>query len=414
MSYLLNPFKPNSAASNEFFVGRNNLINHISRSLHQTKANQSQSFMVLGERGIGKTSLLLNTKNLAEGVFKGENSKLNFFVITIDITKETSRASLIKNISDAFDRKLSKIEKTKFLFKETWSFLSRIEAAGFKINSPEIDNLTLFESFSYSLAQTVKRITESDRKKKSAFDGVIILLDEVDNINKKVQLGEFIKLVIERLQKEDTEKLMFGLFGLPETKKKLIESHRSVGRMFNELTLSPLDELEMEQLLINIKENCQRLNNEDLLITTKAKEFLFSYSRGFPHFFHYYGYYAFEESSNGRIDFEIIQRGAFNNAIDRLEYIYNDDMYKDIREVENYRLLLQEFAFELDKWLSHKELVKRYLGDKSKINELVKKLENRKIIRSEGKLNNKKYKLIEQGFGWWILINQYKFEETNK
>lgn len=409
MEYFVNPFQPSTAANRNVFIGREKNISSIYRSLIQTSKGLTQSFMVMGERGIGKTSLLLNVKDIAEGKITRNDISLNYCVIIVDLNRGASRYSLIKSIRDSFSRKLAQREKLRHYLHETWSFISRVEAAGIKLNQIKTNDSTFFEEFTYSLADTVKRITQSNRKGDSLFDGVLILLDEVDNVEDEVRLGEFIKLTLERIQREGVQNVMFGLFGLPTGRTKLMKSHPSVIRNLIELKLDPFSDSEMEVLLDRIKGYCCELNGKELIITEDAKEFLFSYSRGFPHFFHHYGYYAFEESSNCRIDFFQMQRGAMRNAINELSRVYSDDMYEDLEKIEDYRLLLQELAFELNGWLDHETLSKRYLGNTSKLQELLQILEKRRIVESDS--NNSRYRLIEQGFGWWILINQYRSDE---
>lgn len=55
---MINPFRPNSPTNPEMFVGRYDEIKRIEGALKQTMANRGHSFLLLGERGIGKTSLL--------------------------------------------------------------------------------------------------------------------------------------------------------------------------------------------------------------------------------------------------------------------------------------------------------------------------------------------------------------------
>ena len=54
----INPFRPGSPIVPGMVVGRINEIERIENSLFQTKADRSSHFMITGERGIGKTSLL--------------------------------------------------------------------------------------------------------------------------------------------------------------------------------------------------------------------------------------------------------------------------------------------------------------------------------------------------------------------
>jgi len=92
----INPFTPNSPKG--VFVGRLHEIHVIEKILLQTRANKGHGFLLLGQRGIGKTSLLNLIKYEAEGSIKIKDESLNFLVIDIDISKETTQYSLSKGV----------------------------------------------------------------------------------------------------------------------------------------------------------------------------------------------------------------------------------------------------------------------------------------------------------------------------
>src|SRR5690349_10546689 len=94
----INPFSPNSPSIPGMFAGRLYEIESIEKAMLQTRANKAHGFLLLGQRGIGKTSLVNFLKYQAEGVVKTAGERLNFLVIEIDVTKETSQFTLIKKI----------------------------------------------------------------------------------------------------------------------------------------------------------------------------------------------------------------------------------------------------------------------------------------------------------------------------
>ena len=72
----INPFSPNSPSGTGMFAGRLKEIETIEQILLQTRADKGHGFLLLGQRGIGKTSLLNLVKFQAEGDIKVENYKL--------------------------------------------------------------------------------------------------------------------------------------------------------------------------------------------------------------------------------------------------------------------------------------------------------------------------------------------------
>jgi len=408
----INPFKPNSATHPGIFVGRIPEINKIETALIQTKANRTQSFLLLGERGIGKTSLLNYVKFISEGLIDIEKQNVNYLVIEIDISKDTTQIALIKKIELSLKRKLAKTEKTKKLFGDIWNFISKIEAAGIKLNNnKEIDLEIFFEEFCYSLADTLNRITKSktDEAFDSLFDGILIIIDEADNATPELDLGSFVKLLIERLQKEGTEKLLFGISGLPKTKEILLHSHPSSIRMFEELHLDRLKPDEVKRVITSMLMESTKLNGYETKITEEAANQLWEFSEGFPHFIQQYGYSAFEESDGAEITLVNVVSGAFkkNGALECIgNKYYHADYYNKIK-AESYRKVLVIMGEHLDAWVTKKQIKAKFKGSDSILANALKALQDRNIVIPKPGSRGT-YRLQDKGFAWWILMNQKK------
>jgi len=66
-SVRYNPFQPNSIIASGMFVGRIEEIRTVERCLFQSKNRNPQHFLIQGERGIGKSSLLFYIEMIADG-----------------------------------------------------------------------------------------------------------------------------------------------------------------------------------------------------------------------------------------------------------------------------------------------------------------------------------------------------------
>lgn len=412
MPQKINPFKPNSPSRPGMFVGRIPEIKKIETALVQTKANRCQSFLLMGERGIGKTSLLNYVRYLAEGAITVEGEKLNFLVIDIDLSKDTTQIGLIKKIEIALKRKIAKSEQTKKVFTDIWSFLTKIEAAGIKFsNEKEIDVDIFFEEFSYSLADTINRLTKQGNISAfdASFDGLLILIDESDNASEALDLGTFVKLLTERLQKEGSERLMFGISGLPKTKEILFHSHPSSIRIFEELNLDRLQPDEVKRVLSSVFAESEKLNGHRTLIDEKAENTLIEFSEGFPHFIHQYGYSAFEESDGRTITYDNVIMGAFdkNGALECIgNKYYQADYYNKIK-ADSYRQVLIIMSEHLDGWVTKKQIKEKFNGTDAILANALKALQDRNIILSKAGSRGT-YRLLDKGFAWWIAMIQKK------
>ncbi len=143
------------------FVGRVDELDKLEAQILQTREGQPMNFMLTGERGIGKTSLLDYLKHIAQGRLAIEKEKVNFLVIETDIDDRTTQLALVKKIELGLRHELSKSEKARSFLASTWHFLERVEAAGVALKEKQIPDADLIvEEFSYSLAETVSRITD--------------------------------------------------------------------------------------------------------------------------------------------------------------------------------------------------------------------------------------------------------------
>ncbi|HEY4149370.1 MAG TPA: AAA family ATPase [Chitinophagaceae bacterium] len=414
---MINPFKPNSPVTHGMFVGRSEEMRKIESALIQTKANQSVSFLLLGERGIGKTSLLLLVKYYAEGLILVRGQKLNYLVIEIDVAKETTSIALIKKIEMALRRKLAKTEKAKTTFSEIWNFVKNIEAAGIKLNQNKNEhNELIFEEFSYSIADTLKRITKDDATIfDSRYDGILVLIDEADNSSDDLNLGTFVKTLMERLQKEGTEKLLFGIAGLPKLKDILHKSHPSSLRLFTELNLDRLSNTEIKRVIQIVLAESKEINGKETIIEQDAENLLIEFSEGFPHFIQEYGYCSFEVSNGNTITHECVIKGAYgeSGAIEAIgNRYYRDDYYNKIQG-DNYRQVLNIMAESVGDWVSKKHIKSIYIGNPATLTNAINALLKRNIIiPKEG--TKGVYRLKDKGFGLWIKMTWRKDEHDSE
>jgi Cdc6-like AAA superfamily ATPase len=408
MDLRFNPFQPNSPVSPGMFVGRGRELLALEQALVQARAGQPKHFMLTGERGIGKTSLLDYIRDVARGDFAPDDEKFKFLVVDVVVEKTTTRASLARKIQRCLDRELGKTERARGYLKKAWSFATRLEIASTSIAdavAPSTDE-DLLDEFAYSLAETASRVC-SDRVEPGLFDaqydGVLICMDEVDRAPATLDLGALLKTLLERLQRRDCTNVMFGLAGLPETRDVLRSSHPSVLRIFDDLPLERLDPVEASQVV----DKCLALANEKNKVQTTidedAKKLLAALSEGYPHFIQEYGYAAFARDKDGVIAEDDVMFGAFGpgGALRAIgERYYRDDFYNRIQK-DSYRQVLRIMADKLDGWVTKEDIRNRFTGTAKTLANALQALRDRNIVLSkEG--DRGIYRLQQKGFAFWI------------
>jgi hypothetical protein len=406
----LNPFVPNSPVNPGMFVGRLREVERLERYLQHARAGEALHFMVTGERGIGKSSLLLYLKWLATGRIQIDDASCRFLVVDVDIDKNTTQLGLVKRIELGIRYSLDKSEPARAFLEKAWTFVRRMEAGGLRLrNGGEVKHDELLpDEFALSLAETAARITNPDPVPllNAVHDGILILIDEADNSSTSLALGAFLKLLTERLQKHGCSRIAIGLAGLPRLRAVLAESHPSAPRAFQEVTLDRLSSAEVARVIDLCLSKAKDKYGVDVQIDAVAKSLLSGLSEGYPHFIQQFGYSAYEYDSDDRIDANDVTASAFGpgGALEAIgDNYYRDAFYGRIKE-ESYRQVLRIMADKLDEWITKKEIASRFKGKKSSLDNAIHALRERKIILTkEG--SKGVYRLQHKGFALWIKIH---------
>ena len=381
----------------------------------QTRAGFPTHFMLTGERGIGKTSLLNCIRWVAAGDLEAlalDGGSFKYLVIDTDVDSRTTQFGLIKRIEHCVKRELGKSERARSFLNHAWEFVQRIEAVGLKINEAVSENPeTMLDDFAYSLAQTVERLCNDAVDEtifQAKYDGVLLLIDESDNASAQLDFGTFLKQLLERLQRHRCEKVMVVLAGLPEIESIIRDSHPSALRLFEDLRLNRLTNSEVNEVIDRCLSKAEEANGVKTEIDAIARNHLITLAEGFPHFIQQFGYSAFAVDSDDIIDASDVLDGAFGDESSpgALKLIgdryYRNDFYNKIQK-DSYRQVLRIMANEDSSWVTKKTIRKKFGGKSSTLDNAIKTLRTRHIILSKEGVRGV-YGLQHRGFALWIKL----------
>ena len=405
----VNPFNPNSPVNPGMFVGRLQEIDRLDAHLLQTASGQPTNFMITGERGIGKSSLMLYARALAQGHVEVDGRTLHFLVAFTDIDSTTTQLGLVKKFELAMRRELEKTEPARQFMTTAWEFIRRLEAAGVRLapQGQKPDEI-LLEEFAISLSEIADRISDSERAKGlfgAKYDGILILIDEADNASPSLNLGTLLKLLLERLQRHGCQKVMLGLAGLHHLRSVLAKSHPSSLRLFDEIVLERLSYADAAVVVDRCLEMANETNQVSTTISDEAKSSLVGLSEGYPHFLQQFGFSAFAIDKDNAIDDDDVFSGALadGGALARIgDRYYRDDFYNRI-QADSYRQVLRIMADKLDSWVTKAEIRARFKGNTTTLDNAIQALRDRTIILSkEGERGV--YRLQHKAFAYWIKL----------
>jgi hypothetical protein len=403
----VNPFKPNSPVPPGMFAGRLNEIELLENGLYQTKNGNSSNFLIIGERGIGKSSLLSLLKPTTSGNIESTDyGKFNFIVINTVISNKSTLTSFIKLIDRNLKRELGKIEKVKDFLDDTWSFVQRLKimdsGIGAARRNDEMD--LIIDDFAYSLSETCKRINNPNKGEESK-DGLVFFVDEADNACPELHIGYFFKVVTELLQQNGCDNVMFIVAGLPDVVEKLSLSHESSIRIFTQIEVKELKPDDRKYVINRGLEVGNEINSEKTTITSLATNMISTLSEGYPHFIQQFAYSAFEANTDGEISEEDVAEGAFKKggALDAIGSRYYQSAYNEQIKSDEYREVLAIMAENMNSWIKKSEIRAKFSGNDHTVGDALKALTARKIIlKNPSKIGE--YRLQQRGFALWIKL----------
>jgi len=403
-----NPFRPDKIMPPGMFAGRLDEINYINGCLRQGRFGNPKHFMLIGERGIGKSSLILLTKFLAEGNIHLTDQKndYKYLVISVALRREDSFLNIIARISRQLKKECDQRHDAfgNLVFKAL-EIVSRFEAAGVKYNhAPRAVEEEAFASLQDDIELALLKAGDT-------IDGVLILIDEADAPPAEAGLGLLCKLLTEELAKRQMDRVCIGLAGLPQLPQKVLESHESALRLFHIMTLRPLEPAERTMVLDIGLQEANRHNPIPTSISPDAASAIAEYSEGYPHFLQEFAYCAFEEDSDGTIDRSDFIQSLLseNGAFDQLGAKYFDRPY-NTPSSDDYRRVLHAMSEVMDDWSSRAELIERTGLKGGTVDNALRALKKQDIIvQDEARAGQ--YRLPTRSFAAWINIRKRAEQE---
>lgn len=391
------------------FCGRYNEFVETEKALFQTKHGNPQHFLIHGERGIGKSSLLFSLEMVARNevpAFGGE--KFNFLTLSVELEPTTSYTELIRKIGSELRRVVGIRQPALEIAKSTWDFLRRWEVMGVKYSSSDREPKPneLLDELTFTIEQTLARFG-------TEIDGIMVLIDEADKPGPDANLGEFVKVFTERLTKRGCNRVCLGLAGVSTVLQHMRESHESSLRIFQIFTLGPLASDERREVIDKGLSEAKEKNGFEVTISAGAKDIISELSEGYPHFLQQFAYCAFAADIDNLIDESDVHDGATSperGAIQQLGLKYFHELYFDQIGSDEYRGVLRVMSERFDGWVTKAEIRQKANIKESTINNALAALKKRRIIDPKpGKAGV--YRLPTKSFAVWIRAFSKAYEE---
>ncbi len=297
-----NPFSPGGIVKTSLFGGRHEYIIQILKKLSSIKNGKPASFYLFGERGIGKTALakLISFISTARD---NDLYNLDFLVSYYGAQQHQDFKSILEsslnNIADQIDEPLLKKIGSRLgsVFKN-----GKFSIGAFGINAgyenrPNISNETLIikDQVVSILRNIINQLKENPIEGLSK-NGILIIIDEMDNINDINIAASVIRGITTELDFEDLGHLSFLLIGYESSYEVFVRGDESIRRLIDSIHLTEMPENEVIETFekgfnaANIGWDKEELKKNVLL------------TGGYPLAIQVLGYHLVESDTNNYID----------------------------------------------------------------------------------------------------------------
>lgn len=398
MARRYNPFNPQGLVAPGMFCGRSEEMETIESCLYQAMHGNPQHFLIQGERGIGKSSLLVFIEALAYEAGRKKGDGFNFLTVSADIGSCATQLDILRVVGAEFKEALLAREGLKKNAGDFWDWLTNWEILGVRYHKhPE--EYDAHEAASQLVAQLAKFCTDM-QKAGGGLDGVLILIDEADSPPPAANLGLLVKFITERLAKRRCHNVILGVAGQPTIVGKLRESHESAPRIFRTMLLQRLEPAHRKQVVEEGLKIAKQKNKVSVGIEPDALDLISELSEGYPHFIQQFAYSAFEADDDDEIDRKDVIRGA-SDALKQLGDKYFSEMYHARTVSRDYRKVLDAMAKHGDKWVTRKDIIKESGVKETSVNNALRAFKQKGILVADDERPGV-YKLPTLSFAAWI------------
>lgn len=390
------PFTPGNPVPVELFVGRAQQILEMMDCVRQAATGKQVNIFLVGERGIGKTSISSFIRAWASKeeavipvhVFLGGVSTLDEMVRRIfdSLLKATSSESWF--------------EKIRGLFGD---FITDVGLFGVSISfSPPKDRLeNLVRSFPQAIRALTAKIKDENKK------AILIVLDDLDSLTTTSEFANWYKSFADEVATQGAPlPLLIMLVGLPSMMDSLAELQPSLMRIFRLIELDSLSNAEVTEFFK------RALGNVNVDIDAGALDTLGSLSSGLPVIMQEIGDATYGVDEDNKIDHDDAISGIMV-AAERIGKKYlQPQVYRALRS-ENYHSILRKLADRqsaLSRTFTRKDVAAHLTNEENKVlDNFLRRLREIGIIEPESQKKRGTYRFANGIYPVYIWMEARTF-----
>jgi AAA+ ATPase superfamily predicted ATPase len=370
----MNPFTPGHTVDPEFFAGRKEEIEKFRMFLKNAREGNPMNMAIIGERGIGKSSLLRMCESLARA--SGcivVRTDLDTSVLTVnDLIVTTLQA--IKQEGEAYSKIFKASEKAKKFF-DTYKVSAGIMGVSLGVDRRH-------QTSSHEVRSELQKVW---RIVKEYVGAIVIMLDEAEQLEVIEGSLQFLRNTFSRLA-EERANFMLVLSGKLSLFRKIKEIHSPLARFFNPVSLSELTPQE------SIEAIEKPLASSTFKFSDEVKNMIVGASQGHPYIIQLFGFYLCEKATSQLIDNDAYE-ATLPMVMDGLAKQLFEDYYHTSSPQE--QKILRAVAEEKEPVFDFSSIVKKVKQPSNKVSYLLNRLCEKDCLK---KVSRGRYKLFHSLF----------------
>jgi Cdc6-like AAA superfamily ATPase len=340
---LANAFHPGAEIDDpDSFAGRSYEIEEVAKALN----TEGSCPIIYGDRGLGKSSLALQTWLIAQGDDRllrrhglegwrlaDDDAFLAFYVPCTDSTSTTAR--LLERVGTS----LSSVQ----LDSRAERLVDRTTTRGISLRVFSAESTRHYERLEKQLIETTniedRLVARASALTECFGRRVLVILDELDRVRETKGLASFIK-------SNTATDLKFMLVGIAQNVSALLNDHLSLERKAHPIEVRRMTTGELKAIMTSATDEL-REEGVSLEFSPEAATLLADRASGFPWFVHVIGQEALlKVASEGK---DRIERKDVGDAVARLTrnrfaQQFSDQYQKAVQDSQQRELVLRSFA----------------------------------------------------------------------
>jgi len=375
------PFSPGRPVPIEYFVARIQEIERLKRAIQQTASDRNENIFIEGDRGIGKSSLAHFIHYLAEK----EYSLMGCHCLLGGINSIEGMMQVIfqRLLEQVTDQSLS--EKLKKIFSKQ---IKGINLFGLGIDFT--NDPSELRALANNFLPVMRKVYETV---KGTRQGLILILDDLNGITKVPEFSHFLKSTVDELAiSKEVLPLLLILVGTSEKREDLIKHQPSVARIFDVISLYPMNEDESEDFFKS------SFNKKEMAVNPEAISKMVDFSGGFPMLMHEIGDAVFWQDTDRSVDSADGEKGIIIASENVGRKYLDPQVYRTIGS-ETYRSILRKLGQLPFKGFQRQRILERMTETERKtFDNFLRKMKKLGMIcetevRGEYRFTNKLYHL---------------------